>query len=493
MPMERPAKPVHIFDRDAEWSGLADFVSSPSPDVRLGIVSGRRRQGKTYLLDALARQVGGFYFVATDGTEAESLSRLGEALAAHTGGGRYHLAGWDEALERLFATVTDGLIVIDEFPYLVRSSPALPSLLQRALDPRGYARQGNARLLLCGSALSVMGRLLSGGAPLRGRASLELVVRPLDYRSAARFWGLGDPRLAVLVHSIVGGTPAYRREFVGGDSPAAPGDFDDWVIRTVLNPQLPLFREARYLLADEADIRDPALYHGVLGAIASGHRTRGGIAGFINRKSPDIGHPLAVLEDCHLITKEADPFRRGRSVYRVAEPLIEFYEAVMRPEWTRLERLDPAGAWRNSQSRFLSQVVGPHFETLCREWALDATEDVFGELPGEVAAGTIADPGRRTQIEVDVAVLSAAWPGERRRVLSLGEAKWDKRLGMRHLARLRRARELLAVKGFDTARTVLACYSGAGFDDELREAAARTGDDRVLLVDLARLYEPPAR
>ena len=60
--------------------------------------------------------------------------------------------------------------------------------------------------------MAVMGGLLSGGAPLRGRASLELVIGPFGYRDAANFWGISDPRLAVLVHSIVGGTPASRRE-----------------------------------------------------------------------------------------------------------------------------------------------------------------------------------------------------------------------------------------------------------------------------------------
>ncbi|MGH3290511.1 MAG: hypothetical protein ACRDP7_01755 [Trebonia sp.] len=55
---------------------------------------------------------------------------------------------------------------------------------------------------------------------LRGRARPELVIRPLSYRDAASFWGITDPRLAVLVHSIVGGTPAYNREFVAGDVPS---------------------------------------------------------------------------------------------------------------------------------------------------------------------------------------------------------------------------------------------------------------------------------
>ena len=480
-------KPDRIFDRDAEWNGLVRFATSDSSDVRLGIVSGRRRQGKTYLLDAASAAFGGFFFTAADSTEPDSLASFGRALASTgpTGGGRYAFADWDEALQRLFGEVSDGLIIIDEFPYLMKASPSLPSLIQRALGPRGYARQSRARLLLSGSAMSVMGQLLGGNAPLRGRASLELIIRPFGYRDAAKFWGISDPRLALLVHAIVGGTPAYRREFVAGDAPGSIADFDSWVLRTVLNPQLPLFREARYLLAEEADIRDTAIYHAVLGAIASGNATRGGIASHIGRKSPDIGHPLAVLEGSQLIAREADPFRKGRSLYRITEPLISFYEAVMRREWTRLERGDTAGAWRNSQATFLAQVVGPHFEAICRDWAHSA-ERVFGEAPGEVAAGVVADPLRRSQIEVDVAVFAPDEAGRPRRILSLGEAKWDKVMNLGHLERLRRARDLLAVRGYDTSATRLTCYSGAGFDSGLREAAA--AEPRVLLVGLDEIY-----
>jgi hypothetical protein len=128
--------------------------------------------------------------------------------------------------------------------------------------------------------MSVMGGLLSGQAPLRGRAGLELIVQPFGYREAARFWGISDPRLAVLVHSVVGGTPAYRRELVRQDAPAGLADFDAWVTRTVLNPQTPLFREARYLLAEETEIRDPSLYHSLLAAVAEGNATSGGIASY---------------------------------------------------------------------------------------------------------------------------------------------------------------------------------------------------------------------
>lgn len=74
----------------------------------------------------------------------------------------------------------------------------------------------------------------------------------------------------------------------------------------MLNPQSPLFREARYLLAEETGIRDPAPYHSVLGAIAAGNHTNGGIASFVGRKSAEITHPLNALEDCALIAREPD-------------------------------------------------------------------------------------------------------------------------------------------------------------------------------------------
>lgn len=197
-------KPGEVFDRSVEWRHLVDFVERDDVRPALGVVSGRRRQGKTYLLEALTRAGGGFYFGATQATEAESLRLFGEALGTHTGAAvPPRFANWDEAMRHLFTARLTGPVVIDEFPYLSRSAPALPSILQREID-RGVSQATSIRLLLCGSALSVMGRLLSGSAPLRGRANLELIVRPFAHRLAAQYWGVHDPRLAFLLHAVVG-------------------------------------------------------------------------------------------------------------------------------------------------------------------------------------------------------------------------------------------------------------------------------------------------
>ncbi len=481
-----PAKPAHLFGREAEWRGLVSFVSDSHAGATLGVVSGRRRQGKSYLLQALAAATGGLYFPALELTESVSLRLFADELIRLTGSPVPPFRDWFEAIPYLLGITRDRAVpvVIDEFPYLVKASPSLPSILQRELGPGGSGSRSRARLLLCGSAMSVMGGLLSGRAPLRGRAGLELIVHPFGYRDAARFWGISDPKLAVLVHAVMGGTPAYRRELVREDAPADLTDFDSWVIRTVLNPQTPLFREARYLLAEETEIRDPSLYHSVLAAVAEGSNTSGGIASYIGRKSNEVAHPLRVLEDSRLLIKEPDLFRSGRSRYRIAEPLITFYQAVMSRDWARLELGGAPAVWPAARARFQSQVAGPHFETICRDYAMTAGLDVFGGPPGEVGSGVVPDPANRTQIEVDVVVLAPSRPGRPRQILSLGEAKWDRTMDLRHIERLRRARDLLAVRGFDTRDTVLACYSGAGFSRDLR--AARDPDIR--LISLSQLY-----
>jgi len=55
--------------------------------------------------------------------------------------GRRQIRDWDEAVRAIRDTFPDGLAIIDEFPYLIRADPALPSLLQRALDDQAGGPQ----------------------------------------------------------------------------------------------------------------------------------------------------------------------------------------------------------------------------------------------------------------------------------------------------------------------------------------------------------------
>lgn len=481
-----------MFAREREWRVLGAFATDPSPGATLGVVSGRRRQGKSFLLKALCAATGGFYFAADEAADGDSLRQISARLAAYLAIPEFVYGDWHDVIDALLALGKDKPVpvVIDEFPYLVRANPSLPSIIQNALGPlRTEKEQSRTRLLLCGSAMSFMGRLLAGNAPLRGRAGLELIVNTFDHKLAARFWGVDDPVTALKVHAIVGGTPAYRREFTRNDTPAGPDDFDSWVQRSVLSPASPLFREARYLLADEPDLRDGGLYHSVLAAIANGNARRGGIASYLGRKTGDLAHPLNVLQDCGLVRREPDLFKDNRTSYRIAEPMVTFYHAVMRPIWSELEDMeDEPRLWRGSQRRFVGNVLGPHLEQLCRYWTRRfAGDEVFGEFPNRVGSGTVNDPARQTMHELDVVAFGLD-DDSRQPLLAIGEVKWGDIMGMGHLERLARIRALLVAQGkyYGAETAKLTCFSAAGFTDELRERAANSSD--VVLVGAADLY-----
>ena len=493
-PQDAISKPASMFGRDREWSELVAFATDQREQPTLAVVTGLRRQGKTYLLHALTEALGGLYFDAAPATERESLRMLGAAVGRRVGAGiQLDFGTWPEALDYLFglAPHRPGLIVLDEFPLLAKASRELPAQLGRALvrpGADGRAPRSRTRVVVCGPAAPAMRAIAQVDGPMFKHADTELVVRPLDYRDAARFWSIADPRLAVLVHSVVGGTPAYRRQFIRDDIPIDLDDFDGWVVRTVLNPATPLMREARYLLGNELDLRDLALYHSVVAAVAAGRVTWSGIAEFVGRRAAELARPLAALETCGLLAREPDPFRSGRARYRITQPLIAFYAAIMRGSWSRLEQGEGARVWYESAQRFSTLVVQPHFAALCRRFAGSIPGKLLGDPPDgpiQVAAGSVADP-RRTHIPIEVAVLAPTQPGEPRRVISLGLARWDTVMGVEHLHQLRRARQLLAGRGYDTDGTVLACYSAAGFDAELRAAGADPSE--VRLVGLDDLY-----
>lgn len=487
-----PPPPGYVFNRAAEWQGLARFAADASGHPALGVVYGRRRQGKSFLLRALCREMGGFCFEAPEATEAEALRLLGQRLAEHLKvPGRLAFDGWPAAVAALMdlgAGDRPVPVVLDEFPRLARECRSLPSLIQAALPPR--TEDGSAcrtRLILCGSALSFMTRLLSGESPLRGRASLELMLHPFDYRQAAAFWGLHDqPALAFRVYAVVGGTPAYRREFVSDDVPRG-GDFDDWVLRTALNPMTPLFREGRYLLAEEPDLRDLGLYHSVLAAISEGSTTRGSIAAALGRASTDVGHPLAVLEDTGFVERRQDTFRRGGSTWHVAEPIVRFHHAITRPSWSAWQdRATASALWKRAQETFRSRLLGPAFEDVCRTWVRRyASVETMGDVVVEVGSGVVQDARARARHEVDIVAFGLPDPGGRRRVLLIGEAKWGKKMGMEEVRRLARVRELLRARDdVDASGCRIGCFSGVGFESVAAQEAAG-----ALLVDGDRLYQ----
>ncbi|MGH3872306.1 MAG: AAA family ATPase [Pseudonocardiaceae bacterium] len=451
---------------------------------------GRRRHGKSILLRTLCEISGGMYHQAIEGTESDQLRDLGQTYARQLGlPVAPAFTDWEQAVDALLALGGDAPVpvVLDEFPYLVAGAVGLPSRLQRALDAR-RGRGPRCRLILCGSAMTVMPALLAGQAPLRGRASSELAVGPFSFPDAARFAGLaGDARLAIAVHAVCGGVPGYYVDMLAGDVPADADDFDAWMIRGPLNPTRPLLHEARHLLDDEPRVRDKAVLLSVLAAIAGGDTTSGAIAGRLGRDAATVAHPLSVLADMHLVARREDALRAKRPNWQITDPLLRLYAAVMRRDWARLEQGRAREVWRDAEPVWRSRVLGPHLEQLARDWATDHAAELVPAGMSRVGSAVLTDAAQRSSHEIDIVGLGI--PGTVAPVVLLGEVKHQRQpMSAAGLDRLRRIRDLLDRQGKASPDTRLLLVSASGFTPEL-EALHRAGE--VLLAAPENLLSTP--
>ncbi len=491
MPGRTGDRPSRLFDRDVEWADLVDFAEGPTAQPWIGLVYGRRRQGKSYMLSELAASSGGFYHQAIEEQRAPALNRLSAAIATFAGlpawaGGQFN--DWTSALRALADQASGRLVVFDEFPYLLRESPELSSVIQAAFDSAKSERHPAFKLILCGSALSVMTSLLTGQQALRGRAVLDMPVHGFDFRVSRAFWGIDDPNVAFLVDAVLGGAPGYR-DLLGGMAPERAVDFADWLADGVLNPSHALFREAEYLLSEDPALVDRALYRSIIATIGGGQATRRGVGNALGRPDTALNHPLGQLERARFIIRDSDLLRPNRPLLRLADPLLRFYFAILRPDIARFDARRTREAWADASPRFRAQVLGPHFESIARTWTERyASEATLGGRPRRVGFVQVNDPIARQQFEVDVV---AEAPGTKvdgiPRLLVIGEAKASETARtMANLTHLERSRGLLAGRA-DVGRTKLVLFGRAGFEAELLATAAKRDD--VELVDLARLYE----
>jgi len=494
-----PSKPDYVVDRDREWSLLAEFLADPDPAMRLGIVSGRRRYGKSYLLQALSEQVGGLYVTAVrEEGRLPAIKRFGDAIAAHAGlrPGSLRLTDWRDVLSNALEVAARSphpLLVIDELPYLLQHSPEIPGLLQQLYDERQRGTQPDIgpgpRLILCGSAMSVMHELLSGTKPLRGRAVVDLRLGAFDYRDSRTFWQIADPLTALKVHSVLGGAPGYRS--VAG-RPHPDDGFDTWLARTLLDPGRAVYSrtETEYLLREDPRITQHTLYYDILTAIAQGATTPSKIGAALERPRNAVEHPLGILESTGYIRREQDILRARHPVITLADPVIRFNQLITVPQASAVEQGLAEQVWQQAAPTFNSKILGPHFEDLARDFTRRYAHTMLPSgLPGPVGTTEVADPQARTKHEVDVIALTAGERPQspRARIALLGEAKATAaRRGTGDLERLERIRSLLADQGYSTDGTTLALYSLHGFYPDLIELATRRDD--LLLVDLHALY-----
>jgi hypothetical protein len=372
-------KPERVVSRDYEWATLSGFVGHPDEHLRIGVVSGQRRVGKSYLLRALTEASGGLHITAVAEEAAPAARQRFAADIARYAGIRPKLIGsgasWEALLTSAINVVVQrqgrsGLLVIDELPYWLGHSPEIPGLLQFSYD-RSHADEGHrgGRVVLCGSAMSVMTTLLSGTKALRGRAAVDLRMAPFDLPTTANLWGITDRPAALRMHAALGGSPGYRA-LSPREAPQSVAEFDEWVADSLLNPGQALFSrsEAEYLLREDPNFSGSTLHYGIINAVARGASSPAKIGGLLERDRTTLARPLTALIDAGYLRHDNDPLTTRRPVITIADPIIRFHNLITVAQTSLVESGRAAQARQEARNTFAAQILGPHFESCARDW-----------------------------------------------------------------------------------------------------------------------------
>jgi AAA+ ATPase superfamily predicted ATPase len=391
--------------RETELIALVSAFEAPT--AQMVLVTGRRRIGKSYLLEQFVRGRQAIFYQATRQAQPVELRDFTREVGAVVGGlpPGYAFPSWEVALEYLDAQPGHEklIVILDEFPYLCESTPGLPSIVQRWWDKRG--RRSRVLLILCGSAQTFMAGLDEGSAPLHQRFSLKLEVGPLSYREAARFFPSLSAADRVRVYGILGGTPLFLEQW----QPA----------RSVRDNLLTLFGDPRSALVDSAqlvlhtDLGDATAAYRALAAIAGGSTRRNEILQKANVTNERVLQRLEQLKLVDRVVPVTEGSASRRGFFSVRDPYFRF--------WFRFVERNRASIDRGLGARLIDDVVlsqlddhlGRIFEDIAREFAVGLIQK--GELTGLNVGSWWSTDGDH---EIDIAIVS------QKIMTAIGTVKW---------------------------------------------------------------------
>lgn len=337
---------------------------------------GRRRVGKSELIDQFLKSRPGVRLLAREENEALQLKHFSRVLAEYFQDGLLKtnpFTKWDAFFAYLAGKAKERIVIaLDEFPYLVASNDSLPSLLQYHWDQ--HLRKTKVFLILAGSSIGMMEDLMGSRSPLYGRRTSQMLLKSLRFADVLPH--LGHARQAVEAYSVFGGTPAYLVEY--------DRHKDLWrnIREKILSPERSLYRDAEFVLRQE--VREPRSYFSILESISKGNTRMGHI---INDTGLDKGVTakyLGVLSDLHLVRREVpitekNPAKSRRGIYRLSDQFFRFWFRFVYPYMQAIEEGRQDWVVDTVIRPRLDEFTGPIFEVVARE-ALQAM-DKAGQLP----------------------------------------------------------------------------------------------------------------
>ena len=363
------------------------------------VIYGRRRVGKTALINQFVKDKDAIYFMGVESNAKQNLENLSKCILEYASGFDVDsiFSSFQSALEYVFKLSQNKRIVlaIDEYPYVARAEKSLASTIQLLIDR--YQSASKLMLILCGSSMSYMeDKVLAYKAPLYGRKTAQIKLQPFEFFEVCDYFKNFSKEQKALAYGMVGGTPQYLLQINDKLS------VEQNVKNTFLNPSSALYEEPVNLLKQE--VREPAIYNAIVSAIAFGASRMSEIASKVGVETNVCATYLKQLIELEIVQRETPYGEKNskRAIYLINDNMFRFWYRFVLPNYSAIARGAEEVVYRHID-RQISDHMGKVFEEICKQylWRLLLN----GQSPVEFSSlgrWWGSDPIQRKQVEIDI-------------------------------------------------------------------------------------------
>ena len=426
-------------------------------------IYGRRRVGKTRLVEEFISDKKAIFFTANQFGEESNLKNLSFSIGSTLHGSLNPIvypsfqSAFVEIADYAEKTGEQIVFVIDEYPYLAQSNMGISSVLQWVID-KYYLKLPNLMLILTGSQMSFMQRQVLGyESPLYGRRTGQIKLQALGFSEARKFLPTMPLNDFLTIFGITGGIPLYLSMMR-----------DDWSLaenikNNLLQPITLLYEEPENLLMQE--LRTPNLYNDVLIAVASGSTQLNEIANQTGIDSGNVIKYVNTLIDLNILEKRnpLTTIGKRKPIYVIQDGLFHFWYRYVPKYKSFIERKQIANVWPRIEEDLI-QFTSLVFEDFCRQWVLANTKTLVSEVGGWWGNNPLIKKAGADAEKVDVIGV-----GIEKDEIVIGECKWrNETTGLAVGEKLVERSQF-----FPYPRKELYIFSKSDFSDELAEFAKK--------------------
>ncbi len=282
-------------------------------------IYGSRRIGKTSLINEFIKGKKAIMFQAKEVSNGDNLKSFSyKILESFNRNDEYAYSSWEKAFDSAISLFGNekGVIVIDEYPYLVKSYEGISSIIQDVYDNK--IKNSNIMLILSGSNLSFMEKEMNDKqSPLYKRVTLKMRIKKMPFDEATLFLDGYSNEDKIKFLCMFGEYPFYLSKINHELS------FEENLKELLFNENSILLDVPKMVLSNS--LREENFYNSILLTVAGKKKGITEIAKLMNEESTKINKYMKTLLDSEIVIKN-EMFNSSRLVYYVIlDPLLRFY------------------------------------------------------------------------------------------------------------------------------------------------------------------------